>query len=56
MFNAKEAVELWLEEAIDCGQAARAVPDLEQYLAHASDATDLDAVARRVALLRREAN
>ena len=37
------------------GQAARAVPDLEQYLAHASDATDLDVVAQRVALLRREA-
>ena len=37
------------------GQASRAVPDLEQYLAHASDATDLDVVAQRVATLRRQA-
>ncbi len=37
------------------GQASRAVPDLEQYLAHASDATDLEVVAQRVATLRRQA-
>ena len=36
------------------GQAARAVPDLEKYLAHASDAADLDVVAQRVALLRQQ--
>jgi len=36
------------------GQAERAVPDLEKYLAHASDAADLDVVAQRVALLRQQ--
>ena len=36
------------------GQAARAVPDLEQYLAHAEAAPDIDGVAQRLAQLRRE--
>ena len=36
------------------GHADRAVPDLEKYLAHASDAADLDVVAQRVALLRQQ--
>ena len=36
------------------GQAERAVPDLEKYLAHAADADDLDVVAQRVALLRQQ--
>jgi regulator of sirC expression with transglutaminase-like and TPR domain len=36
------------------GQAERAVPDLEKYLAHANDAADLDVVAQRVALLRQQ--
>ena len=34
------------------GQADRAVPDLEKYLAHAEDAQDLDEVAERLADLR----
>ena len=37
------------------GQAERAVPDLEKYLAHAGDAADLDVVAQKVALLRQQA-
>ena len=37
------------------GQAARALPDLEKYLAHAEDAADLDVVAQRVAQLRQQA-
>ena len=36
------------------GEAGRAVPDLEKYLAHAGDAADLDVVAQRVALLRQQ--
>ena len=36
------------------GQAARAVPDLEKYLAHAADAADLDVVAERLAQLRQQ--
>ena len=36
------------------GQAARAVPDLEQYLAHVEAAPDIDGVAQRLAQLRRE--
>ena len=36
------------------GQAARAVPDLEQYLAHTEAAPDIDGVAQRLAQLRRE--
>ncbi len=36
------------------GQAARAMPDLEKYLAHAADAADLDVVAQRLAQLRRQ--
>lgn len=36
------------------GHTAQAVSDLETYLAHAHDALDLDAVAERVAGLRRE--
>ena len=35
------------------GEAARAVPDLEIYLAQAEDALDLDSIAERVAELRR---
>jgi regulator of sirC expression with transglutaminase-like and TPR domain len=38
------------------GDAARAVPDLEIYLAQAEDALDLDAIAERVAQLRRAPN
>ena len=34
------------------GQVDRAVPDLEQYLAHADDALDIDAVTERLAQLR----
>ena len=36
------------------GQPARAVPDLEQYLANAETAPDIDGVAQRLAQLRRE--
>ncbi len=36
------------------GQAARAVPDLEQYLANTEDAPDIDGVAQRLEQLRRE--
>jgi regulator of sirC expression with transglutaminase-like and TPR domain len=36
------------------GHAARAVPDLEQYLANTETAPDIDGVARRLAQLRRE--
>lgn len=36
------------------GEPARAVPDLEQYLANADAAADVDNVARRLAELRRE--
>ena len=36
------------------GESSRAVPDLEVYLAHADDALDLDAIADRVAQLRRQ--
>ena len=36
------------------GHAERAVPDLEKYLEQAEDANDLDAVAQRLAQLRRE--
>jgi regulator of sirC expression with transglutaminase-like and TPR domain len=36
------------------GRAERAVPDLEKYLERAEDANDLDAVAKRLAQLRRE--
>jgi regulator of sirC expression with transglutaminase-like and TPR domain len=36
------------------GEAGRAVPDLETYLAHAEDALDLDAIADRLARLRRQ--
>ena len=35
-------------------EAGRAVPDLETYLAHAEDALDLDAIADRLARLRRQ--
>ncbi|MES2053302.1 MULTISPECIES: SirB1 family protein [Polaromonas] len=38
------------------GQPARAVPDLEKYLAQAEDAQDLDAVALRLAQLRDQAS
>ncbi|MCJ0764204.1 SirB1 family protein [Variovorax terrae] len=38
------------------GSAALAVPDLETYLAHAEDALDIDAMADRVAELRRAKN
>jgi regulator of sirC expression with transglutaminase-like and TPR domain len=38
------------------GHAAEAVRDLETYLAHARDALDIDAVAERVASLRRARN
>ena len=38
------------------GQADRAVPDLEKYLAMAEDAQDLDAVASRLAQLRHQAS
>ncbi|MBC7608245.1 MAG: tetratricopeptide repeat protein [Polaromonas sp.] len=38
------------------GQAERAVPDLEKYLAQAEDALDLDAVAQRLAQLRHQNN
>lgn len=37
------------------GQAERAVPDLEKYLAHAKNAHDLGDVAQRVAQLRQQA-
>jgi len=36
------------------GEAGRAVPDLETYIAHAEDALDLDAIADRLARLRRQ--
>ncbi len=36
------------------GETSRAVDDLEAYLAHAEDALDLDVVAERLALLRRQ--
>lgn len=36
------------------GEAGRAVPDLETYLAHAEDALDLDVIADRLARLRRQ--
>lgn len=36
------------------GQAARAVPDLEQYLARAEAAPDIDGVTQRLAQLRRQ--
>jgi len=36
------------------GQAARAVPDLEQYLAHTEAAPDIDGVTQRLAQLRRQ--
>ena len=36
------------------GQAARAVPDLEQYLTHADSAADISGVAERLAQLRRQ--
>jgi regulator of sirC expression with transglutaminase-like and TPR domain len=36
------------------GEAGRAVPDLETYLAHAEDALDLDAIADRLARLKRQ--
>ncbi len=36
------------------GEAGRAVPDLETYLDHAEDALDLDAIADRLARLRRQ--
>ena len=35
------------------GHTAKAVSDLETYLVHARDALDIDAVADRVATLRR---
>ena len=38
------------------GESARAVPDLEIYLAQANDALDLDSIAERVAQLRRTPN
>ena len=38
------------------GNSARAVRDLETYLAHAEDALDIDAIAERVAALRRAEN
>ena len=38
------------------GHAALAVLDLETYLAHAQDALDIDAIAERVANLRRAKN
>jgi regulator of sirC expression with transglutaminase-like and TPR domain len=38
------------------GHAARAVPDLEKYLAQAEDASDLEAVSQRLAQLRRQTN
>ena len=38
------------------GNTAAAVRDLETYLAHAEDALDVDAIAERVAALRRAAN
>ena len=38
------------------GHAARAVPDLEKYLAQAEDASDIEAVAQRLAQLRRQTN
>ena len=36
------------------GEASRAVPDLEMYMDHADDALDLDAIADRLAQLRRQ--
>jgi regulator of sirC expression with transglutaminase-like and TPR domain len=36
----------------ECGHSRLAVSDLETYLAHATDALDLDEVAERVAALR----
>ena len=36
------------------GEASRAVPDLEMYVDHAEDALDLDAIADRLAQLRRQ--
>ena len=42
----------WAEQ----GESQRALADLETYLAHAQDALDLDAVADRLADLRRAAN
>ncbi|MGC1174883.1 SirB1 family protein [Polaromonas sp.] len=36
------------------GEAGRAVPDLETYLDHAEDALDLDAIADRLARLKRQ--
>ena len=38
----------------ELGQPARAVPDLEAYLAHAEDPLDADAIAERLRALRRE--
>ena len=38
------------------GNADRAVPDLEKYLAFAEDALDLDAIAERLVQLRRQSN
>ena len=38
------------------GQAERAVPDLEKYLAHTEDAPDLAAVAERLVQLRRQSS
>lgn len=38
----------------ELGQPARAVPDLEAYLAHAEDPLDADAIAERLSALRRE--
>jgi regulator of sirC expression with transglutaminase-like and TPR domain len=42
----------WAEQ----GEPQRALADLEIYLAHAEDALDLDAVADRLADLRRAAS
>lgn len=38
----------------ELGQPARAVPDLEAYLAHAEDPLDADAISERLRALRRE--
>jgi regulator of sirC expression with transglutaminase-like and TPR domain len=38
------------------GHVARAVPDLEKYLACAEDALDLDTIAERLSQLRRQSN
>ncbi len=38
------------------GNSAQAVRDLETYLVHAEDALDIDAIAERVAALRRAEN